>query len=149
MTTVEMTESELAARMRALAPAPAAIRGPAVRERFAVRLMEVASNRERVPIALAGRRVEARLGGTVLAAALKNSVRVMHVCGAHTLCGTCRVRVDAGGDNLTAMTVKERLSLRYHLSLSSRTRLACQARVLGPIEAEPVMPLCGDLPAGR
>jgi ferredoxin len=148
MTSAEMNESQLAERIRAAVGALPVIRGP-VRERFAARLAEVAANREQVPIELADRRLEARLGGTVLATALKNGVRLMHVCGARTLCGTCRVRVDAGGDNLTPMTAKERLSLRYHLSFSSRTRLACQARVLGPIEAEPVMPLCGDLPAAR
>jgi hypothetical protein len=36
--------------------------------------------------------------------------------------------------------------LRYHLSLSPRVRLACQARVLGPLEADAVFPLCGTLP---
>jgi ferredoxin len=79
---------------------------------------------------------------------MKNGVRLMHVCGARTLCATCRVVVESGEDNLTTMSGAEKFSLRWHLSMSPRTRLACQARVNGPVEVESVFPLCGDLPNG-
>lgn len=115
--------------------------------RFSQRLREVASHPESVPIRFGDSRIEARNGGTVLAAALKNDIRLMHACGAQTICSTCRVKVVEGADNLTPMSAKERLSLRYHFSVSPRVRLACQARVLGPIEVEAVFPLCGPLPA--
>jgi ferredoxin len=114
--------------------------------RFAARLGEVAARPDAVPIRLCGAKLEARAGGTLLAAAVKNGVRVMHACGAQTLCATCRVKVNDGADNLTPMSLKEKVSLRYHLSLSPRVRLACQARVLGPVEADAVFPLCGTLP---
>jgi ferredoxin len=84
----------------------------------------------------------------LLSAAMKNGVRLMHVCGARTLCATCRVVVDAGEENLTPMSGTERFSLRWHLSMSPRTRLACQTRVNGPVEVESLFPLCGDLPNG-
>ena len=119
---------------------------PALAARFAARLSEVASRPDSVPIRLDGARIEARKDGTLLGAALKNGVRVMHACGANTLCATCRVAVIEGAENLTPMRAKERLSLRYHLSVSPRVRLACQARVLGPIDAVAVFPLCGTLP---
>ena len=138
-------ELKLAARLKGLA----AERTPAPRDlasRFAARLSEVASQPDAVPIRLCGEKLEARAEGTLLAAAMKNGVRVMHACGAQTLCGTCRVKVNEGADNLTPMSFKEKLSLRYHLSLSPRVRLACQARVLGPLEADAVFPLCGTLP---
>jgi ferredoxin len=139
-------EARTAARLKAaLAPAPA-FTAREVRSRFAARLSAVAAHPERVPIELAGRKLEARHGGTVLAAALKNGVRLMHVCGARTLCATCRFKVGSGAENLTPMRRLEKVSLRYHLSFDPRTRLACQARVLGPIEIEPMFPLCGDLP---
>jgi adenylate cyclase len=109
----------------------------------------VASRPDVVPIEFDGRKLEARKGGTILGAALRGGVRLMHVCGARTLCGTCRVRITAGDENLTPMTAKERMSLRYHLSFSPRARLACQARIEGPIEAEAVFPRCGDLPDGK
>src|ERR1700683_666515 len=119
---------------------------PTLAARFAARLSEVASRLDSVPIRLDGAKIEARKDGTLLAAALKNGVRVMHACGANTLCATCRVTVIEGAENLTPMRAKEKLSLRYHLSVSPRVRLACQARVLGPIDAVPVFPLCGTLP---
>src|SRR5579862_9910697 len=138
-------DAELADRLKAISLP----RGRVPRElaaRFAARLIEVASHPEAVPIRLCGTKLDARAGGTLLAAAVKNGVRVMHACGAQTLCATCRVKVTDGEDNLTPMSFKEKLSLRYHLSVSPRVRLACQARVLGPIEADAVFPLCGTLP---
>lgn len=114
--------------------------------RFCARLGEVAAHPDRVPIRINGIPLEARAGGTLLGAAIKGGVRLMHLCGARTLCSTCRVKVESGADNLSPITAKERLSLRYHLSLGPRTRLACQARVAGPVEVESIFPLCGDLP---
>jgi ferredoxin len=138
-------ELKLAARLKGLAAER--IRAPRdLASRFAARLSEVASRPDAVPIRLCGAKLEARTGGTLLAAAVENGVRLMHACGAQTLCGTCRVKVTDGEANLTPMSFKEKLSLRYHLSVSPRARLACQARVLGPLEADAVFPLCGTLP---
>jgi len=135
--------------LRALAERQSGSVDAATRERFVARLRQVAARPDRVPIEFGARKLEARRGGTILVAALRGGERLMHVCGARMLCGTCRVKIIAGAENLTPMTAKERFSLRYHLSVSSRTRLGCQARVEGPIEAEPVFPLCGDLPGER
>jgi ferredoxin len=146
--TADATESEFKAKIKSAAGPARAVDNRALRSAFAARLREVAARPEVVPIMLDGRRVEVRRGGTILAAAMKNGVRLMHVCGARTLCATCRVVVHAGEDNLTPMCGTERFSLRWHLSMSPRTRLACQARVNGPVEVESVFPLCGDLPQG-
>jgi ferredoxin len=142
-------DANLAARLRALAPPAGAASDASMRERFAARLREVAARPDAVPIEFDGRKLEARKGATILGSALRGGVRLMHVCGARTLCGTCRVKIVAGEENLTPMSAKERFSLRYHLSVSPRVRLACQARIEGPIEAQPVFPLCGDLPGER
>jgi ferredoxin len=142
-------EAETAAMLRESANAARDVSATALRERFAARLGEVAARPDAVPIEFDGRKLEARRGGTILAAAMKNRIRLMHVCGTRTLCGTCRVKIDSGRENLTPMSAKERFSLRYHLSFSPRTRLACQARVDGPIEVESFFPLCGDLPGGE
>lgn len=142
-------DAKLRARLRALAEPRHAQEDAAARERFMARLSEAAAHPDRVPIEFGGRKLQARKGGTILGAALRGGERLMHVCGARTLCGTCRVKIVAGEENLTPMSGKERFSLRYHLSVSPRVRLACQARVEGPIEAEPVFPLCGDLPGDR
>jgi 2Fe-2S ferredoxin len=142
----EQGEAAIRERLRDLALENAAPPSGHLRDRFGARLSDVASKPDSVPIEFDGRKLEARRGGTVLAAAMKNGTRLMHLCGARTLCATCRIRVTAGDENLTAMNLKERLSLRYHLAFGSRTRLACQARVEGPVEIESIFPLCGELP---
>src|ERR1700736_4159660 len=53
--------------------------------RFAGSLSQVASRPDAVPIRLCGAKLEARAGGTLLAAAVKYGVRVMHACGAQTV----------------------------------------------------------------
>ncbi|MFZ1890520.1 MAG: 2Fe-2S iron-sulfur cluster-binding protein [Candidatus Binataceae bacterium] len=140
-------DSELARRIRAAARGHEACGGDGLRERFATLLGESAARPDAVPIEIDGRRIKARRGATVLAAAMKNGIRLMHVCGARKLCATCRVKITSGAQYLSPMSARERLSLRVHLSVSPRTRLGCQARIEGPIEAQTVFPLCGDIPA--
>lgn len=144
----KIDESRIAIALKRAAAPSDGITDARVRASFARRLHEVASRPDVVPIQFNGTRLEVRRGGTILGSALKNGVRLMHVCGARTLCSTCRVRVNAGAENLTPMSVRERFSLRWHLSMSPRTRLACQTRVEGPVEIESVFPLCGELPNG-
>lgn len=143
------SEADISIRLKRLAGERPAAAPHGLAARFAARLGEVASRPNSVPIRFDGNRLEARAGGTVLSAAMKNGVRLMHACGARMLCATCRVKVTEGAENLTPMTAVEKLSLRYHLSVSPRARLACQARVLGPVEMESVFPLCGSLPGER
>jgi 2Fe-2S ferredoxin len=144
----EISELDFAARIKSAIEPPRGLDDPDLRNAFTARLKQVAARPEVVPIDLDGRRIEVRRGGTLLGAAIKNGVRLMHVCGARTLCATCRVVVQSGEDNLTPMRGTEKFSLRWHLSMSPRSRLACQARVNGPVEVESVFPLCGDLPNG-
>jgi ferredoxin len=137
-------ETAIAARLRDAAGTVGPSPDAGLRDRFAARLGDVASHPDLVPIMFDGRKIDARRSGTLLGAALKSRTRLMHLCGARTLCATCRVKVTEGAENLTPMSAMEHISLRYHLSFSSRTRLACQARVEGPVEVESVFPLCGD-----
>jgi len=138
-------DDQLSAALRAIATRRP-LGGDSIAARFAARLRQVAAHPERVPIRLNGAPIEARAGGTILGAALKNKLRLMHLCGARKLCSSCRVTIEAGEENLSPMSFKERLSLRGHLAFGSRTRLACQARVNGAIEAQSLFPLCGNLP---
>ena len=144
----EQIESSFAARIKLAIEPAQRFEDRELKSAFAARLKQVAAKPDVVPIELDGKKIDVRRGGTLLGAALKNGVRLMHVCGARTLCGTCRVVVESGEDNLTPMRGTEKFSLRWHLSMSPRTRLACQARVNGPVEVESVFPLCGDLPNG-
>ena len=142
------TTEKIVARIKSAVEPAREVDDRDLRNTFAARLKTVAARPEVVPIEFNGRRLEVRRGGTLLGAAMKNGVRLMHVCGARTLCATCRVVVESGDDNLTQMSGAEKFSLRWHLSISPKTRLACQARVNGPVEVESVFPLCGDLPNG-
>ena len=143
-----MDTETIAARMKSAVEPARGVDDRELRKTFVTRLKQVAARPDVVPIEFDGRLIEVRRGGTLLGAAMKNGVRLMHVCGARTLCATCRVVVESGEDNLTQMSGAEKFSLRWHLSMSPRTRLACQARVNGPVEVESVFPLCGDLPNG-
>ncbi|MGH7857276.1 MAG: 2Fe-2S iron-sulfur cluster-binding protein [Candidatus Binatia bacterium] len=139
-------DERLAKRLRdALGAAETRLRADGA-ERFAERLGEVADQLERVPIELDGRKIEARRGGSVLAAAMKNGVRLMHVCGGRALCTTCRVYVEFGAENLSEMRPAERIALRSRLVLGKKARLACQARVDGPVELHAGLPHWGNLP---
>ena len=142
------TEEHFAARIKSALEPARGVDDRELRKTFVTRLKQVAARPDVVPIEFNGRLIEVRRGGTLLGAAMKNGVRLMHVCGARTLCATCRVVVESGEYNLTQMSGAEKFSLRWHLSMSPRTRLACQARVNGPVEVESVFPLCGDLPNG-
>jgi ferredoxin len=142
----ENNEMDLAAKIKSALEPAGAVEHRDLKDAFTSRLKQVAVRPDVVPIEFDGNKIDVRRGGTLLGGALKNGVRLMHVCGARTLCGTCRVVVESGEDNLTPMRATEKFSLRWHLSISPRTRLACQARVNGPVEVESVFPLCGDLP---
>jgi ferredoxin, 2Fe-2S len=146
---IEKSESDFAAKLKSASQPARGVDDRALKDAFANRLKQVASRPDVVPIEFDGNKIELRRGGTLLGGALKNGIRLMHVCGARTLCGTCRVVVESGVDNLTPMRGTEKFSLRWHLSVSPRTRLACQARVNGPVEVESVFPLCGDMPSAR
>jgi ferredoxin len=145
---MDTEKTDFAERIRAALKPARGVDDLDLKNAFSARLKKVAARPEIVPIEFDGQRIEVRRGGTLLGAAMKNGVRLMHVCGARKLCATCRVVVESGEDNLTTMSGAEKFSLRWHLSVSPRTRLACQARVNGPVEVESVFPLCGDLPNG-
>ncbi len=137
-------EAELARRLKGLAGGKARPRDLA--SRFAARLSEVAARPDAVPIRLCGGKIEARAGGTLLAAAMKSGIRMMHACGAQTLCATCRVKVteergephpdELQGNSRCATAVDE----------PTGAARVPRARVLGPVDAEVVFPLCGALP---
>lgn len=55
-------------------------------------------------------------------------------CGGQAECGTCRVRVLRGAENLSPMTPDEReLRLDHPGALAPDERLACMARPLGSV----------------
>ncbi len=71
-------------------------------------------------------------GTTLLAAAGELDLELDHYCGGQCSCGTCRVEVVEGATSLSRITPTERVVLGHEAEVAG-DRLACQARILGPV----------------
>ncbi|MEO8145167.1 MAG: 2Fe-2S iron-sulfur cluster-binding protein, partial [Betaproteobacteria bacterium] len=90
-----------------------------------------------------------RYGLSILEVSLLNDVPHAHVCSGRGRCGTCRVRVEAGADRLSAPEGMERDTLA-RVGAQAGERLACQARVLGDgVEVARLLPAFADASAAR
>ena len=78
-------------------------------------------------------RVEVAQGMTVLHAAIRNGVDLAHYCGGNCSCGSCRIIVLAGAENLSKPQQREALVLGPG-RLKGGERLGCQARIAGPVQ---------------
>ncbi len=67
----------------------------------------------------------------VLDVLLVKELDVLMACDGHGMCATCHVWVDEGMDQLTPMTEREKRTLGWLTNASDRSRLACQAKVMG------------------
>ena len=68
---------------------------------------------------------------SILNTLLRSGISIRHVCGGRALCGTCRVLVVSGAENLSPMKDDERKRLKS--SASGKYRLACQTYAFGDI----------------
>ncbi len=75
-----------------------------------------------------GKAAEFPAGKPILICAGELGVRVSQVCGGDGACGTCRIEVVEGLDNLTAPTPEE-----TYKELDPPYRLSCQAKLLGDV----------------
>ena len=73
-----------------------------------------------------GKAAEFPEGKTLLSSALEMGIRISHVCGGDGACGTCRVEVVEGWDNLSPPTPDE-----TYKELEAPHRLSCQAKLRG------------------
>lgn len=67
----------------------------------------------------------------ILDALLAKELNVMMACGGKGMCSTCHVVVESGMDKLTPITDRERRTLQLVTGCGDKSRLACQARILG------------------
>jgi adenylate cyclase len=67
-------------------------------------------------------------GTTLLSIAERLDVRVSHVCGGDGACGTCRIEVVEGWDQLTPPTPDE-----TYKELDPPYRLSCQSKLIGNV----------------
>lgn len=76
----------------------------------------------------AGKAAEFPAGKTLLSCAIEMGLRISHICGGDGACGTCRVEVVEGWNNLSEPTPDE-----TYKELEEPHRLSCQAKLLGDV----------------
>lgn len=91
-----------------------------------------------VTIMPSGKTIDAAEGMTLLAAILAADETLTHNCNGNASCGTCHVFVQEGRKGLTRVAREENEKLDSIVGVGSKSRLACQAKVLGtePIKVE-------------
>ena len=82
----------------------------------------------RLTFADEGKSAEFPAGKTLLSCAGAMGVQVSHVCGGDGACGTCRIEVVQGWENLTPPTPDE-----TYKELEAPHRLSCQAKLAGDV----------------
>ncbi len=73
--------------------------------------------------------VDAVKGETIIAAALRNNIKIEHACEMSCACTTCHVVVKKGFGTLPASDEEEDDLLDRAWGLTPQSRLSCQARV--------------------
>ena len=81
-----------------------------------------------------GQSFEVEDGTTILVAAIRNGVKLPHDC-TEAICGTDKVRIVAGENNLSPADDNEELTLSM-LESDPADRLGCVAKVLGDVIVE-------------
>jgi len=71
-------------------------------------------------------------GMTLLEVAMARDIDLDHLCGGYAKCGSCRVEILEGPDNLSSQSGHEQMVLGAS-KVANGDRLACQAKILGPV----------------
>jgi adenylate cyclase len=96
-----------------------------------------------------GLSAQGRRGLSILELSRLGDVPHAHVCSGRGRCGTCRVRIESGAEQLSPMNEYERGTLA-RVGAGAGERLACQARVMGPgVVATRMLPPYADASAAR
>jgi len=86
-----------------------------------------------------GKSVRIQAGTSLLEASRMAHIPHASVCGGRGRCSTCRVRINAGADQLPLPSEDERRVLA-RVGAAPDTRLACQLRPLAPLTITPLLP---------
>lgn len=78
-----------------------------------------------------GKTIEVGEGTTLLAALLGAEIGILHKCEGQAKCGSCHIFVQEGRKGLSKIAREENEKLDSIVGVSSKSRLACQAKVLG------------------
>jgi adenylate cyclase len=116
----------------------------------AVFIARVLRSRSRVTVAYdGGLSAHGRRGLSLLELSRLSDVPHASVCSGRGRCGTCRVRIDSGAEQLSPIGEYERRTLD-RVGAGADERLACQARVIGSgVAATRMLPPYADASAAR
>ena len=78
-----------------------------------------------------GKTMDVSEGMTLLTAILAADESLNHKCEGKAACGTCHVFVQEGRKGLTKIAREENERLDSIVGVGSKSRLACQAKILG------------------
>ncbi len=78
-----------------------------------------------------GKTIEVVEGTTLLAALLGAEIAIPHKCEGQAKCGSCHIFVQEGRKGLSKIARTENEKLDTIVGVGSKSRLACQATVLG------------------
>jgi len=78
-----------------------------------------------------GKTIDVVVGTTLLAAILAADETVTHKCEGKAACGTCHIYVHEGRKGISRIAREENERLDTIVGIGSKSRLACQATVLG------------------
>jgi ferredoxin len=82
----------------------------------------------------AGQSFDVAVGTTILVSAIQNGLQLRHDC-TEAICGTDRVKILSGKEQLSEKTENEELTLEM-MNAGPDDRLACVARVVGDVTVE-------------
>jgi len=94
-----------------------------------------------ITIMPSGKTVEAGEGMTILAAILQADPDFTHKCDGNAKCGSCHVFVVEGRKGVTKTTREENEKLDALVGVGSKSRLACQVKVLGTEDIKVEIPV--------
>ncbi len=78
-----------------------------------------------------GKSIEVAEGTSILAALLGAEIGIPHKCEGQAKCGSCHIYVQEGRKGLSKIAREENEKLDAIVGVSSKSRLACQTKVLG------------------
>lgn len=82
-----------------------------------------------VTIQPSGKTVDVAEGASLLDSLAAAGEAIQHKCGGNAQCGSCRIFVHEGRKGLSKMQSAENARLDAIVGVSSKSRLACQARL--------------------
>lgn len=75
--------------------------------------------------------IEVAEGSTILAALLGAGIAINHKCEGKASCGSCHIFVQEGRKGVSKIAREENEKLDTIVGIGSKSRLACQTKVLG------------------